>query len=94
MSMVDYKMSEETSKEIYNRLTNNVPVPADLFENLMTSIACLVKDNMNMGPNFNLLYAYLDNIYLTSPITKSNGFDLGAVYGSIQFLKKYKELRS
>lgn len=94
MSVVDYKMAEETSKEIYNRLTNKVPVPTDLFKNFMTSIACLVKDDVNMGPNVNHLYAYLNNMYLTSPITKSNGFDLGAIYGSFQFLKKYEELRS
>ena len=93
MSMVDYEMAERTSKQVSEHLQKNEPVPNYIFRNLLIAIIRLTLDHKKLGPNTKMLYSDLKAAYEYDNADKLEGFDVGAVYGAVQFYKDFQEVR-
>lgn len=94
MSYVDYSMLEATSDNILNSIDyDNMQIISEDLENFLVSLASCCKDNIDLGPNSQSLEEGLDVLYSYDHIQDLEGFTQGAVWGALQFLSKYLELK-
>ena len=93
MSKVDYNFAEKTSKLVLQNLKNNKIVPNYIFHNLLVSVISLMLDHNELGPNVKELYAYLYGRYTYDDTDKLDGFDIGAIYGAMQFYREFLEIK-
>jgi len=89
--IVDQIVLKQSSKEILKLLENGKSVSTSLYENWITALIFVQRSNNKLDSNTVILYNYLYAQY-NYQNTHSKAFDLGAVYGSLLFLNRYKEL--
>ncbi len=87
--IADRILLERFSKEILLALENNKRVPASLFENWITAL--IAQHKCKLDSNTLALQSYLHAQYSYHDKHKE-GFDIGAVYGSLIFTKIFNEL--
>lgn len=92
MGKSDYEMAEFTSNLILQYISKHKRVPHDLFKNLQIALGCMILNHMPMGPNVERLYVHLDAEYSYGRANELPGFDLGVIYGSVEFYNTFKEL--
>ena len=92
MGKSDYKMAEFTSNLILKCFKKHKRVPDDLFDNLQKALVHMTLNHIPMGPNVKRLYIHLDAEYSYRDVNELPGFDLGAIYGSIEFYNTFKNL--
>lgn len=92
MGRSDYEMAEFTSNLILQYIRKHKCVPHDLFKNLQIALGYMTLNHTPMGPNVERLYVYLDAEYSYRNANELPGFDLGAIYGSVEFYDTFKEI--
>ena len=92
MGKSDYEMAEFTSNLILQCFKKHKRVPDDLFDNLQKALVYMTLNHTPIGPNVKRLYIYLDAEYSYGHANELPGFDLGVIYGSVEFYDTFKEL--
>ena len=91
--IADLIVLQQSSKEILELLEDNKSVPTSLFENWITAFIFthLKHSNNELDSDTSMLCNYLRAQYAYSN-KHGEGFDLGAVHGTLSVLKRYEEL--
>ena len=90
--IVDQVLLERFSKEILLALENGKRVPPLLFENWVTALIAIMQDKCKLDSSTSALWSYLHAQYAYHDKHK-DGFDLGAVYGSLMYVDIYRNLQ-
>lgn len=89
--IIDQIVLQQSSKEILKLLKDGRCIPDSLFKNWITALIFTCHSNNELDLDTTMLRNYLHAQYICQD-TNVEAFDLGAVYGSLLFLDRYKEL--
>lgn len=92
MSKVDYEMAERNARIILDKLSNDEPIPEDITNNFITSLARMTIDRSEVGPNVKMLREVLNARYSYTNIHDLYGFNLGASYGATKLFRSIVDL--
>ena len=90
----DYIMREYASRVMLDAIKNKKEAPKEILDNFVTSLTACYLKQIPYGEDTDLLYHDLYALYAYQDIDKKEkDFSAGAVYGAIQFYKKFLELK-
>lgn len=90
----DYIMREYTSRMMLDAIKNKKEVSKEILDNFVTSLTACYLKQIPYGEDTDLLSSRLYALYAYEDIDeKEKDFSAGAVYGAIQFYKKFLELK-
>lgn len=90
--IADQKLLEYFSKEILLALENGKRIPAPLFENWITALIFIAEHKCKLDSSTLALKSYL-HAEFTYHDKHADGFDLGAVYGSLVYVDIARNLQ-
>ena len=92
INCIDYIMNEYCAKQIYDSIEKQTKVNKINLENFLISLVYLTKNQIPIGPKASDLKYKLYALYDYQDIDSKFGFDLGAIYGAINFTKIFQDI--
>lgn len=85
----DYSMQEYTTHKMIEYRQNKKAAPPEILENFITSVVRCYQKGYEPSFALDCLYRDLEADFVYDRIDQQNDFARGAIYGALEFYKKY-----